>query len=419
MAAPSMAPTPRASTPHAFRAPRRRTPAAVLVLLAASGGAFPALSESVFEPSSAAESSFHGLVVSRASGEPLAGVQVRGPAAREAAKTDADGRFRIASVAPGAPYTLVANGFRRRGFELDDDHATRASAARFELERLARLEVVVYDERGGCLPGARVVLRAGDAAPPAVDALVARAPEEWDALTDRAGRCRFLDLPADRALHATIHAEGRQLREIRWPLVIDAGEPLSVGWMVDLGRDRSGRLLGPDGEPLAGVRVWLLTNHDGPFERRRPRHLSVDHGEPPLRELVTDESGRFELPDLAHDWYRIGPAPGGEHVPLAVALEHDLRDEPARIELAARCGVTITGVVRGSDGLGLPNAVVFAERAGVAGVLSTRCDAKGHFELHAAPDDELRFLARDERFGFETRVVELPAGTRELVLSFD
>ncbi|MCA8978993.1 MAG: carboxypeptidase regulatory-like domain-containing protein [Planctomycetes bacterium] len=357
------------------------------------------------------------MVVARATGEPLLGVQVRGPSRGEVARTDAEGRFRIPFEA--GTYALLADGYRRLGFELDELHATPASAARFELDRVARLEVAIYDERGGRLPGARVVLRAADVAASAPSPLAGLVEEEWSGLTDRTGVCRFSDLPADRALRATIHADERLLREIRWPLVIGPQDRLSVGWIVDRGRDRLGRLYGPEGEPLAGVRLWLLANDDGPFERRRPRHLSADDHDTPLRELVTDAEGRFELPDLQHGWYRIGPAPGGEHVPLAVALEHDLRDEPRRVRLSAVCGATISGIVRGSDGEGLAHALVFAEEVGVAGVLSARCDEHGRFELQAAPEAELRLLARDDRFGFETRIFELEAGARELALDFD
>jgi len=262
-------------------------------------------------------------------------------------------------------------------------------------------------------------LRSGGIDRPAPSALIGLGEEEWSIETDSAGRCRFRDLPADRELRATVLEGDRELREIEWPLSIEAGEQLSVGWIVDRGRDRVGRLQSVDGEALSGVRLWLLANADGPFERRRPRHLSADDHDLPLRELVTDENGRFELPELKHGWYRIGPAPGGDHVALAVALEHDLRDDATRVDLAAACGVTIKGIVRASDGQGLAGGVVFVEQPGVAGVLSARCDDRGRFELSAAPDAELRVLARDERFGFETRVVSLPAGRRELELRFD
>lgn len=404
--------TPKPSPADASHARLCALPALILAL--AMGWSAPGSGAAALE-----EPGFHGLVVARATAEPLVGVEVRGRAARGLVRTNAEGRFRLDLEQEGGVFTLVANGYRRRTFELDTAHGSPGEAARFELDRLARLEVVIYDELDRPLPDARVVLRTGDPKRGEVGALTVPASEEWEVRTDASGRGRFIDLPADRELRATIHQSGRELREIRWPLELGAGEQLSVGWIVDRGRDRVGRLSSTDGTALAGVALWLVANDDGPFERRRPRHLSVDDRDLPLREIVTDERGRFEIPALAHGWYRLGPAPGGEHVPLAVALEHDLRDAPTRIELAAECGALITGVVRGSDGAGLANALVFAERAGVAGVLSARCDARGRFELHAAPHADLRLLARDQRFGFETRVVELPAGESEVVLSFE
>jgi carboxypeptidase family protein len=363
--------------------------------------------------------SFHGLVVENTGGRPLAGVEVRAHGRRTLVATDAEGRFELPFESVPATHSLVANGYRRLDFEIDGDHASIDSAALFRLERIARLEVVVYDERGRPLKGARVVLRSGGADRPVPSALISLAEEEWSIETDGSGRCRFRDLPADRELRATVLEGDRELRRIEWPLSIGAGEQLSVGWIVDRGRDRVGLLQSLEGEALSGVRLWLLANDDGPFERRRPRHLSEADFDLPLREVVTDADGRFELPELQHGWYRIGPAPGGDHVPLAVALEHDLRDDPTRIELDAACGVMVTGRVRASDGAALAGAVVFVEQPGVAGVLSARCDDAGRFELSAVPDAELRVLARDERFGFESRVVTLPAGTRELELRFD
>lgn len=365
------------------------------------------------------DAAFHGVVVARASGEPVVGADIRGRANRSVATTDREGRFELAEASTELRLTLVAPGFRRVEFEPDATHATREDAATFELERIARLDVVIYDERDRPLGGVRVALRSAGSERAADSALISLVEEEWSAETDRAGRCRFSDLPADRKLRASVHDGDRTLREIEWPLSIDAGDSLSVGWIVDRGRDRVGRLRNADGEALAGVALWLLPNEDGPFERRRPRHLSVDDRDLPLREIVTDERGHFELPGLVHGWYRIGPAPNGEHVPLAVALEHDLRDVATRIELVGECGTTLSGVVRASDGNGLANAIVFVEQPGVAGVLSAHGDATGRFELSVPPGADLRLLARDPRFGFETRVVELPAGTRALVLSFD
>lgn len=364
------------------------------------------------------EAAFHGLVKSRTTGQPIAGVEVRGAGLRTNAKTDADGRFRLDGVSSPATYSLFAAGYRRRSFEVDDRHATSAEAEIFRLERAARMEIVIYDEGNRPLRGARVTLRRGEYGPLTRGALISALDAEWSLTTDGNGRCRFMDLPADHELRASIHQDGRLLREIEWPFAVDANEQLSVGWVVDRGRDRRGRLVSAEGDALSGVRLWLLANEDGPFERRRPKHMSADDVDVPLRELVTDEHGAFELPDLVHGWYRIGPAPGGEHVPLAIALEHDLRDEATRIDLRAACGTTIKGIVRGSDGNPLAGAVVFAEQSGIAGVLTARCDARGCFELHAAPDATLLLLARDERFGFETSVVELPAGVREVVLNF-
>ena len=365
---------------------------------------------------------FHGRVVAAASGHPIAGATVRRDLDGDATRTDDEGRFQLSvGAAPGA-YSVSLTGFRARRFEADREHRTPEHAASFELARIATLEVAVYDERTRPLAGAEILIRSGKRGAVARGPLIGHAGDEWRGVTDERGRYRFASLPVNRALYATILYEGRTLREIAWPLLLDGEDRISVGWLVDRGRERVGVVRDVKGQVLAGVRLWLLRNDDGPFERRRPRHLA-EHGardtaiaRVPLREIVTDEHGAFRLPALPHGWYRIGPAPGGMHLPLAVPLEHDLRDDPRRIDLELEGGVIITGKVLAADGEGIASALVFAEQAGVAGVLSTRCDAQGRFALGPVPDASLRLLARDERFGFETPVLDLPAGSREVTL---
>jgi len=144
---------------------------------------------------------------------------------------------------------------------------------------------------------------------------------------------------------------------------------------LDPASDRvyAGRLVGPDGLPLAGLRVWLLAvrPHEDPLGSRDIDWwglISASPGTPGegwrswrYREAKTDEQGRFRFPDVAGDaqvclfwWGARDASPGAaEHLErldeagrgllllearaaarLVVEVEAALADRPLRLEAA-------------------------------------------------------------------------------------
>ncbi len=348
-------------------------------------------------------------------GRPLAGARITDAAGTRVGSTDAEGRCALPPPAAGARYLVAAPG--RVPVAVDAARyaaLTGGAGAALALEKAADLEVVIYDARGGVLPDAEVVLRGEDDGA----LLFGAEEEEWSARTDARGRARFSQLPASSAWRARVRHDGRLLREIERTLRFEDERVARVGWIVDPGRDRTGRALDESGDPVVGARLWVVENDDDPFARRDARWI-VEGAGPPVRVVETDERGRFTLSDLPHGWYRVGPAPGEGFVALGAPLEHDLRDEPRAVRLRLDAGAPLDGTVEASDGSPLAGALVRVRVAGTGGVAAVRADDRGRFRLRVPAGRPLRLEAVDERFGLTSRLAHVAAGTTRVALRFE
>jgi len=145
------------------------------------------------------------------------------------------------------------------------------------------------------------------------------------------------------------------------------------------GRTFHGRLLDPEGEPAAGVRVEFVEG--------------CPHA-PALRTTMTDASGRFVLwsigcdQDGSPDGYLWAPAAGAtswELSPRALPVPGDLL-EPIRLDP----GVTVTGTVYDAKGAPARGAVVFSTQDERGPKVLT--DDDGAFTLVGVdPNAEVRF----------------------------
>ncbi len=221
-------------------------------------------------------------------GAPLAGTRVElfarsapGADALASGVTDDSGRFRLAVESPSdaEAFSLsirhrdllpaIVDGIKlRRGEEVD--------VGERRLSYGARLSGIVLDPDGAPVPGARV----------RAEAFMQFTLDDRTRETDAAGAFRIGGLAAgkyDLVADAPGHAPG-SLDDV----IVEANEELT-GLRIVLSRGHaiSGRVLGPNGEPIAGATVKRLPGSMGPV--------------PPDRDspsATTDSSGHFELREV-------------------------------------------------------------------------------------------------------------------------
>jgi protocatechuate 3,4-dioxygenase beta subunit len=279
------------------------------------------------------------------------------PEARlRSAEVDAEGRFAIEGLRPGASYLLVVG--ERRGERWRPAGAPKSQTARAPVEGV-ELELA---------PDAALVLRALDAASGApVEELVvlaglgrARAVRSDDGKVQKRwpdGRVRAGDLrvnerskPAELRLLAPGYKE-----HVTKDLRLSAGEERDLG-EIRLVPERvvNVRVLAPDGAPVAGARVLLSAGALEALEnlsRSDPEH--EPWGQKDLEIARTDGEGRARLTSRPGASVAIqASAPG--HLASAAVVVALPRDADHALELALRRGGTVR--VRVLDAAGRPVA---------------------------------------------------------------
>jgi Carboxypeptidase regulatory-like domain len=221
-------------------------------------------------------------VVLGADGAPLADASVRAAPQAPAAKgdswrtiqalmeaipipTDDQGRFRIESLPPGSCVVQVQAADHVTGTQRDIvvTEGQTTSGVTVKLEPGQVIEGVVQDERGVPIVGATVFVRHQGNRDFVSDVL------NRGAETDEAGRFRAGDLaPGEYLVRASL--KGYISESVRG---IHSG---TTGVRITLARGMTikGRVLGPNGQPVAGVRAyanrpgsqgWAVTDRDGTF----------------------------------------------------------------------------------------------------------------------------------------------------------
>lgn len=257
--------------------------------------------------------------------------------------TDASGEFEIPSIRAGR----VGLYCDRNG---DQGSSATVAADERALKEIVlplgvQLEGEVVDARGAPVPGAGVWL---SEAPTPRGGRIAVACDEH-------GRFALRDVSPRRYLGA--RAPGYAPSEVEWLASggVREGERATLRLVLrDAGGSVRGRVLGPEGAPLAGTEVLVRA----PSPRAaRLRADGILLGPPSTFEARTDEQGRFAFEDLAlGEFQLVVRAPGlAQHVePLSLTLEAP----HAEVEPRLVPGGTVRGRVRFDDGSPASGAVV-------------------------------------------------------------
>ena len=326
-----------------------------------------------------------------ADGKPLPGVTVRAvrPWAggdrgfnRVECRADDEGRYRLEGLGRGTHdlWVLLPSGVLRGG-----GCVLVPEVSTYDIRLAAGGSVrgrVLEDAGGAPVAGAQVV----------VEVRGNWSPDGWDgsrgakaaAATSADGTFAFGDLPAGRLQTLAVLSEGfidypdPSFEASAQPTVLVPGGVVEREIRLRRGTVIRGRVLGPEGEPVAGAEVVFLshaqtrfgiTTDTGGNPLRLPRALSAPTGadgayrisgaRPGVGMLAVRARGLF-LPGATEEaWSRVveGPKPGSDAViavPLAGDVERDLR-------LVA--GSSIEGTVSDGEGRPLPGVRVGIEDA--------------------------------------------------------
>lgn len=295
------------------------------------------------------------------------------PSADRKARTHRDGGFRFAPVAPDVAYRLKIEHVGFAPLERMIGPLRRGDDPRpldIVLSPGLRLTGTVVDPDGRAVRGAGVALRPGDGATE----------------VDATGRFVIRDL-APGMVHLAVTAQG--FAPTGLPAIeLRPGQPaLDLGELVlEPESTLPGRVVDPDGRPVAGARVWA----------RRSGGVALAASE---HEVESDAEGRFEILGLdagARLHLRVRH-PDFQEVKLHGRLGAGGRP----LELTLHPGIRVHGRVLRSDGSPVAEAKVTAgpsaERLGGVGEVAT--DADGRFELtpQAPGKIVLRAIARQGR----------------------
>lgn len=343
-------------------------------------------------------------------GTPVAGVTVRASDGRESladpsavtATTDDGGVAWLVGVAPGR----LTVGTDRGGRSVAEVVGPGVTSTALEIPLGVTVRGEVIDVDGRTVAGAVVWCSGGSEHEPGTDV----------ALTDARGRFTIVDLPPDRRIAA--RSKGHAVSPVRF-----VGAPPGArldGLLLTLGAEGvhvGGRVVGPDGFPLAGATVRIV---------RRDARVPVSpdgHDAPatPPFDGVSDHEGRFAadgLPPGRHELLVVGE--GAAPIRLPVDVRAGMTPLTVRLQRGAR----VVGHVEDESGAPLAGVVVRVAGSGGAPFHpATVSDLAGRFELGAIPAGAVRLRAeaaagganRDFEFrdgDVEAWRVTLPSGHR-------
>jgi protocatechuate 3,4-dioxygenase beta subunit len=279
-----------------------------------------------------------------------------------AVRSDAAGRFVLASLEPGR-YTIVA---RAEGFA-----PTLAHDIELAEGRTARVPLRLWP--GAAVTGRLVAGRGEPATGTASFAQLDGSPVPWSVLglltdaADAGGRFRIAAVPSGTHL-LEVQGEGhaplqRDVRVGGRDVEVDLGDiPLREGPGI------RGWVRNPDGQPIAGARVRA-------FEARP---LSTAQ----MGDVHTDADGGFELEGLEPGTYRLVVSAEGH----ARALQQATAGTEAIVVLSP--AAAISGLVLDESGDPVPSCEVVAwPSAGSGASGDTASDGRGRFRIEGLAED--------------------------------
>ena len=345
-------------------------------------------------------------------GRPLIGALVRAdrPGAGSAvAVTDHEGRFQLA-IEPGQhAFSASAAGHasQRRFLQL-----VGRQTLSLRLFATARIAGTV----SGPGPGGDAAAGGGAsrAMAGALVRLAAAEPEarQWEVLADQAGRFAFVDLEPGRYVLSAQHGDlvGFHLQ----PLAVALGETApEIGLRLQPAARLGGRIVGPDGQAVAGAQVQL--------EPSRPTDLGFGAGR---ATALSDADGRYLLAGVLAGRYRVRV----EAAPLAPAERREvavLGREVGPLNFRLEAGARLRGQVTDAQGRPLVGAGLRAAvqsdpaspRLVAAG--SSRSGTDGSYELTGLPAGKLRLSVQHPQQGeLDLNVDVTPAGLVQLPMRF-
>jgi protocatechuate 3,4-dioxygenase beta subunit len=349
------------------------------------------------------ESVIEGTVVHVESGMPVAGVTVStrtggfGSGANEAI-TDAEGRFRIASLTPGI-YNLVARADELYGEGVEQVHLGLGQAVEDVVVEVHPAfavagKVVVAETSGPCSEGTVELQRVGQNIRAEID-------EQGEVLVRAV-------LPGTYEVSVTCPGHVSEMQYE--PIVVSDQNLVELEWKVHVGLAIRGVVVDAGGAPVVDVNVVAS-----------PRAIDGD----PRAQLTsswaeaTDKQGNFDLQGLLPGTYELGVwATNQPSVGEPVVVELDKADvEGVRVLLPATG--RLVGIVRDESGAAVPGVTIttssleqFRPSWG-----TTRTGDDGRFEIEALAAGNVRVRASSVRAAGTTdddlqgEVVEIIAGS--------
>jgi len=293
------------------------------------------------------------------------------------AVTAEDGSFRLDSLHPELPHTLVVMepGYGR--FLLDFDASLRGPAGTIDLGTIAlppagAIEGELVDEDGEPMPGEEVYVSGNNAdrgrLRPGEQVLGSFYGKTETRRTDDLGRFRYPDLaPGKYRVYA--RPRGRPQTSEAVELATGAAEPAFVRLEAGGGDGFRIAVEGPDGAPLPGVAVQAR-GHDGSGSVRQE----------------TDAEGIADFAGLPGPVTVSVLAPKGLVTPARIEIEPRGQTERVRLARAA----VVSGIVTSLAGEPKPGFIVRAKELGRDGELESEfsdvTDGEGRFSFDV-PDD--------------------------------
>lgn len=351
---------------------------------------------------------FEGRVIDP-EGNPIAGARVEAaptsglspgdlPADGKEALTGGDGAFSLRGFREGEILSLrvIRRGFAPR--TISGIETPLPEPLTVELTPAARIAGTVLDEAGDPVAGAKLVLTeevSKDSKTPVRGRFVAVAE------VDSAGRFEMVDLTPGRFQLSAL-ASG-YLPETRGGIDLKEGNGMDgIDLVLRRGAVIEGRVLAPDGSPVAGARVMVL---DQPAQ--------TDLGLAGRPETFADNEGRYQLGGISEGERTVA----AEHAGFRPARRQvNVQEGTTPLDLRLGRGFEVSGLVTGPDGP-VPGATlrlaggesVTPVASGPDGAFRFEAVAEGRYRIqtetpgYAAADEEIR-LAGASVTGLEIRL---------------